>query len=174
MVLLAPCLLLQALELNTIGVQPHLVLQKNVADGERTFISNFQGEPNWRRPPKNIAGHLLSKQGNVTAQVVLAENYQAEISSNKNKYCREPFAKGTFNGEIVICQQSDNSVNAIAENLKQAGAAGMIIQATSLENIESNTVEAIPSISLNLDAYFLLKNWVKFSEPGTAIATIGD
>ena len=42
MVLLAPCLLLQALELNTIGVQPHLVLQKNVADGERTLLATFR------------------------------------------------------------------------------------------------------------------------------------
>ncbi len=174
LVLLASSTLLQAVELNTIGVLPNTPSYGTVEVTKSvSFISNFQGEPNWRRPPKNITGKLLSEQGRVTALVVLAENFPATDTDN-NKYCRKPFAKGTFQGEIVVCQQSEIASNVLAENLKEAGASGMIIQAMSLEIIDDTIVDSIPSVSANLDAYFLLKNWVNYSKPGTAIATIGE
>lgn len=174
MVLAAPCLFAQAIELNSIGVQHNASLENKLQIEEQSFISNFQGEPNWRRPPQKIAGNLLSSEGNVTALVVLAENYQIKDSLDNNKYCQKPFAKSTFNGEIVVCQQSDMPAHVIAENLEQAGASGLIVQAMSLKKITSDNINSIPSISTDLDAYFLLKNWVNYSKPDTAIATIGE
>lgn len=172
MVFLAPWLCLHASELNKRDVQSSTI-PTSKPNEVLAYISNFQGEPNWRRPPKNIEANLLSDQGNVTALVVLAENYQDEAQSVNNKYCKEPFAKNTFNGEIVVCQQSDIASHLLADNLKAAGASGMIIQAMSLANKKDAIGNSIPSISLSVDSYFLLKNWVNHSKPGTAIATIG-
>lgn len=175
MVLMLPSALLYAVELNSVGVQSTAnVENKSAADKVLTFISNFQGEPGWRRPPKSIEGTLLSAQGSSTALVVLAENFQTRGNNRSNKYCLEPFARGAFNGEIVVCQQSDASTDKIIENLKAAGASGVIVQAMSLKPIDTDVTESFPSVSANLDSYFLLKNWVKYSEPGTAIATIGN
>lgn len=175
MVLMLPSALLYAVELNSVGVQNTAnVENKSATDKVLTFISNFQGEPGWRRPPKSIAGTLLSAQSSSTALVVLAENFQTRDNKRSNKYCLEPFAQGTFNGEIVVCQQSDIPTDKIIENLKAAGASGVIIQAMSLKPIDTDVTESFPSVSANLDSYFLLKNWIKYSEPGTAIATIGN
>ncbi len=173
--LMAPSAPLLAVELNSIGVQESITQQsKNQIVDTQTFINNFQGQPNWRRPPKNIVGKLLSRQGSTTAVVVLAENISVDDANSNNKYCQEPFSKGTFNGEIVVCQQSDFSTEKIVENVKAAGASGLIIQAMSLKEIDTPVIDSFPSVSADLDAYFLIKNWVNYSKPGTAIATIGD
>lgn len=50
----------------------------------------------------------------------------------------------------------------------------MILQATELGLPIYQRFESLPSINLTLDSYFLLKNWVKHSKPGTTLATIGE
>jgi hypothetical protein len=140
---------------------------------ESVSINNFQGEPQWRRPIQHIKGQVLSEVGKITALVVLAEDYLVASGINSESDCRAPFTKKTFNGEIVICQQSDMSAFVIAENLKNAGAGGLILQATQLGMQTSQQFNSLPSICLTLDSYFLLKNWAKYSKPGTTFATIG-
>ncbi len=94
MVLMLPSALLYAVELNSVGVQNTAnVENKSATDKVLTFISNFQGEPGWRRPPKSIAGTLLSAQSSSTALVVLAENFQTRDNKRSNKYCLEPLRK---------------------------------------------------------------------------------
>ena len=171
MMFLTSWLPLQAKEINKQASKP---LESEVAVETNVSISNFQGEPSWRRPLKRMQGQVLSQSGNITGLVVLAESYPTASGENSNSDCRELFANATFDGEIVICQQSDMAPNAIAKNLKNAGAGGLILQATQLGPQTYQRFDSLPSISLTLDSYFLLKNWVKYSKPGTTLATIGD
>lgn len=177
LVLLASCLPLQAKDINALSVEQSAnEIKDKTTNVARITIRNFKGEPNWRRPLKRLQGQLLSQSGNVTGLVVLGEDY-SEISSDgkgRNSHCGDQFPKGTFDGEIVICQQSALLPKAIAENLKDAGAGGMILQATQLGHPIYQRFESLPSVSLTLDSYFLLKNWVKYSKPGTTRATISE
>jgi len=159
-------LLLQAKEVSALS-------REQVTIKENAPINKFQGEPEWRRPIQYIKGQVLSQAGKITALVVLAEDYLVAPGINSESDCRAPFAQKTFHGEIVICQQSDMSAFVIAENLKNAGAGGLILQATQLGRQTFQQFDSLPSICLTLDSYFLLKNWAKYSKPGTALATIG-
>jgi len=170
---LALCLPLQAKEKSTLSVATKPIGDKRTNIAKIT-MSNFQGEPSWRRPLKSMQGQVLSQSGHITGLVVLPENYSQASGSSHNSHCGETFAEGTFDGEIVICQQSDVPPDVIAANLKNAGAGGMILQATQLGLPVYQRFESLPSISLTVDSYFLLKNWVKYSKSGTTLATIGE
>jgi hypothetical protein len=150
--------------------------QESSIDGASTklAISNFQGQPIWRRPINGIKATSLSSESNITALVVLADNYEAINAIHAPQLCADVYPENTFKGEIVVCQYSDVSVEVIAENLRNAGAGGLILQETKLQNTTSEPFGILPSVAVAFDSYFLLKNWVKYSEPGTAIATIGE
>lgn len=71
--------------------------------------------------------------------IVLAERYgfrlcgQGEDQSLPPTGISNPFAPGTFNGEIVVCERGTQARVAKGFNLKQAGAGGMILVNTSVE-----------------------------------------
>ncbi len=72
-----------------------------------------------------------------------------------------PFAPGTFNGQIVVCQRGTQARVAKSFNLKAAGAGGMILVNTELEG-ESVVADAhyLPTVHLGQTDGEILRNWL--------------
>ncbi len=72
-----------------------------------------------------------------------------------------PFAPGTFNGQIVVCQRGDQARVAKSFNVRAAGAAGMILINTVLEG-ESVVADAhfLPTVHLGQTDGALLRTWL--------------
>ena len=72
-----------------------------------------------------------------------------------------PFAPGTFNGQIVVCQRGVQARIAKSFNVRAAGAGGMILVNTELEG-ESIVADAhyLPALHLGQMDGALLRNWL--------------
>ena len=72
-----------------------------------------------------------------------------------------PFAPGTFNGQIVVCQRGTQARIAKGFNVRAAGAGGMILVNTELEG-ESIVADAhyLPTVHLGQIDGALLRNWL--------------
>ncbi|HET7650923.1 MAG TPA: S8 family serine peptidase, partial [Gammaproteobacteria bacterium] len=87
--------------------------------------------------------------------------------------CLYPFPAGTFTGKIVVCDRGDIALVDKADNVKQGGAAGIIIVSQSGNALISEAYE-IPGTmisnadGLNLEAW--LTNATTLSDKGTASA----
>ncbi len=76
-----------------------------------------------------------------------------------------PFAAGTFNGEIVVCDRGLQSRVAKGFNLRQSGAGGMILVNTALEgeSIVSDD-HFLPTVHLGAEAGNALKTWLRSTQ----------
>jgi subtilisin family serine protease len=76
-----------------------------------------------------------------------------------------PFAPGTFNGEIVVCDRGLQSRVAKGFNVRQSGAGGMILLNTVLEgeSIISDD-HFLPTVHLGVEAGSALKAWLRSAQ----------
>ncbi|GAA5192579.1 S8 family serine peptidase [Ferrimonas gelatinilytica] len=127
-------------------------------------------------PSAPISGRSYS--GSITGEVVLASSYDDPNPNDEYNAasCNAPFPAGTFTADqIVLCERGDIARVEKAENVAAGGAGGFILQNV---DYRANNVVAdkyvIPGIHVDMSARYKLRNWVRYNDPGTAIATISD
>lgn len=86
------------------------------------------------------------------APVVLAADYGDAL-------CLNPFAPGTFNGEIVVCERGVIARVSKSFNVAEGGAGGLILYNPSLQTLNTDT-HWIPSIHIQNDAGAALLDFV--------------
>ncbi len=155
----------------TVGATTH----DRVLEAGNKHIDNFGGNERYR-PSEPIVGKSFS--GGITGEVVLAENYaDPDPSDDFNAAsCNAPFPAGTFrDDQIVICERGDIPRVDKAKNVAAGGAGGFILQNVDyqVDNLVADSF-VIPGIQVKQSDRYKLKNWVRYSDPGTAIATISD
>lgn len=94
--------------------------------------------------------------------------------------CNFPFAPGTFNGEIVICERGVTSRVEKSYNVAAGGAAGLLLYNPTLQGLATDN-HFIPSVHLENDAGALLLAFMSghtgvtgVFTPGTATTVQGD
>ena len=119
-------------------------------------------------PPADMTGKGLT-DGFGPAPIVYAGDYDDAL-------CLEPFAAGTFSGEIVVCDRGvigrvDKGVHALA-----GGAGGMILANTSMAQGLNNDLHVLPAIHIAADVAEGLRTWLASGEghQGTITAAIID
>ncbi|MBN1583447.1 MAG: S8 family serine peptidase [Anaerolineae bacterium] len=82
--------------------------------------------------------------GGLTADVVMASDYGDGM-------CLTPFAPGTFDGQIVVCERGTIARVTKSYNVQQGGAGGMILYNPALQGLSSDP-HYVPSIHIENDA----------------------
>ena len=146
------------------------------ASHNRTFSNSLQNLNGAANPPPNLVGQGFTS-GYGPATIVYAGNYGnalcgvGDSQGTSPTGTSNPFAAGTFHGEIVVC---DRGIYARVEkgyNVKAAGAGGFI-----LANAESDGESVIsddhflPAVHLGYAEGSQLRNWL--SEAGTHSGSI--
>lgn len=103
--------------------------------------------------------------GALTAPIVLAENYG-------DADCLTPFAEGTFNGQIVVCNRGQIARVEKGINVAAGGAAGLVLVNTSSEEDVVNDYHFVPAVHLDSAQGDELVSWLKSGEDH--VASIGD
>ncbi len=123
-------------------------------------------------PQPDIAGASLSA-GYGPAKIVDAANYTSTTTANDN-LCLAPFAPGTFNGEIVVCERGENDRVNKGSNVLTGGAGGMIL-VNNAANGGSLSADAhyLPAIHISYADGVTLRTWISDSTTvtGTIAAT---
>lgn len=100
----------------------------------------------------------------ISAPIVYAGNYaNANDPTGEPRQCLEPFPKGTFNGEIVVCDRGIIARVAKAENVAAGGAGGLVLVNLNEEDARTSVdsdVFVIPGIHINADNGDALKAWL--------------
>ncbi len=121
-------------------------------------LSNFTGG---LTTPTDMTGKGATPE--FTARVIVPET---------SKQCLEPFAEGTFNGEIVVCERGSIPRVQKGINVRDGGAGGLI-----LINVDSEAdglypdLHVIPAIQLTTADGEALLEWL--AEGSDHTATIG-
>ena len=108
--------------------------------------------------------------GLVDRAIVLGETFgnrfcsQGTNSDSPPTGVSNPFAPGTFNGQIVVCERGTQARVAKSFNVRAAGAGGMILINTTLEG-ESIVADShyLPTVHLGQIDGALLRNWLQSS-----------
>jgi subtilisin family serine protease len=100
--------------------------------------------------------------------IVLAENFGSRFCSSGDLLdfpptgASNPFAPGTFQGQIVVCERGLNARVAKSFNLREAGAGGMILVNTALEGESINADgHFLPTTHLGQTAGAELVGWLR-------------
>ncbi|MCU0754375.1 MAG: S8 family serine peptidase [Xanthomonadales bacterium] len=111
--------------------------------------------------------------------IVLAENFGSRLCSSGDILdfpptgASNPFAPGTFQGQIVLCERGLNARVAKSFNLQRAGAGGMILINTSVEGESINAdPHSLPSVHLGARDGAELLAWLR-QAGGSARGRIG-
>ncbi|MCG8434683.1 MAG: S8 family serine peptidase, partial [Gammaproteobacteria bacterium] len=93
----------------------------------------------------------------VTAPIVYAGDYD-------DAGCLEPFAAGTFNGEIVVCERGVNPRVAKGINVREGGAGGLVLINLDTTGLFSELVDdfhVLPAIHLSAADGQALLAWLQ-------------
>lgn len=155
----------------TVGAVSH---DRKLEAGIKT-LSNF-GVNSSYKPYKDIEGKSFS--GSITGEVVLAEDFPDPDPYDEYSAasCNVPFPEGTFRADqIVLCERGDIARVEKAVNVAAGGAGGFILQNVryDIDNVVAESY-VIPGIHVPYSTRWSLRNWIKYSEPGTTTATISD
>jgi uncharacterized repeat protein (TIGR01451 family) len=109
-------------------------------------------------PPPDLFG-LSFSAGYGPAKIVYAGNYGDAL-------CLNPFAGGTFNGEIVICDRGNNARVDKGANVQAGGAGGMILVNAAVNgNQLVSDDHYLPAVHLSYADGVVLKAWVNDGGP---------
>ncbi|HVM17379.1 MAG TPA: S8 family serine peptidase [Gaiellaceae bacterium] len=141
------------------------LLAVGAATHNRTFanaVSTVSGGAT--TPPGELRGAGVTA-GYGPAPIVHAADYG-------DRLCSAPFAPGTFDGEIVICDRGINPRVEKGTNVKLGGAGGMVLVNTAAEG-ESTVGDAhnLPAVHLGYTAGRKLTEWVASGSGHTARIT---
>lgn len=120
-------------------------------------------------PPADIAGQGLTGAYG-PARIVYAGNYTSTLGAPDPR-CLEPFAPGTFSGEIVVCDRGVNARVAKSANVAAGGAGGFVLanNAASGNSLNADAF-AIPGVHISYNDGVALKTWL--AAGGVMTATI--
>ncbi|HSH83079.1 MAG TPA: S8 family peptidase [Herpetosiphonaceae bacterium] len=130
------------------------LLSVGASTHNRTFVNGLADMSGGSTtPPANLAGAGVTA-GYGPASIVHAASYG-------DRLCGAPFAPGTFNGEIVICERGVNPRVEKGTNVKAGGAGGMVLVNTAAEG-ESTVGDAhnLPAVHLGYMDGKRLTDWV--------------
>ncbi len=121
----------------------------------RTFINAVAGATGGATtPPGELRGAGVTS-GYGPAPIVHAADYGDAL-------CGAPFAPGTFDGEIVICERGVNPRVEKGSNVETGGAGGMVLVNTGADG-ESTVGDAhsLPAVHLGYISGKKLSDWVR-------------
>jgi subtilisin family serine protease len=117
-------------------------------------------------PPATINGKGVTS--GYTGTVVSAADHGDAL-------CLNPFASGTFSGQIVVCQRGQNARVAKGANALAGGAGGMIL--INVDDAANDVVEdyhALPAIHIDKADGAAIMQWLSSSSGSTPTATISN
>ena len=83
-------------------------------------------------------------------------------SCAENTGASNPFAPGTFNGEIVVCERGQYGRVEMGKNLQLAGAGGMVLVNTGVHGETTLTDNhCLPAIHIGHTDAVVLENWLE-------------
>ena len=105
-------------------------------------------------PPADILGRGTST-GYGPAPIVYAGDFGDAV-------CLNPFAEGTFDGEIVVCDRGENARKAKGTNALAGGAGGMILAEVDTPGIGAVLVDThvLPAAHITTEDGEILKAWI--------------
>ncbi len=103
-------------------------------------------------PPGTLNGKGFAL-GYGPASIVYAGNYGDAL-------CLNPFAAGTFTGQIVVCDRGTNARVAKGYNVLQGGAGGMVLANMSAGESLNGDVHWLPAVQINSADGATLKTWL--------------
>lgn len=103
--------------------------------------------------------------GLAATPVVLAADYGDAL-------CLEPFAPGTFNGEVVVCERGVIARVSKSFNVAEGGAAGLILYNPAVQTLNADS-HFIPSIHIQNDAGVALLDFMANNSNVTAALSGG-
>ncbi len=145
---------------------PWVLAAANISH-DRLLLNTLSGLTGSAAPPKIAFDGAGITASLATRAIVLAERFGSRLCSQGSNLdsppsgVSNPFAPGTFNGEIVVCERGTQARIAKSFNLRAAGAGGMILINTALEG-ESVTADAhyLPTVHLGQADGALLRTWL--------------
>ncbi|MEM1411062.1 MAG: S8 family serine peptidase [Pseudomonadota bacterium] len=124
-------------------------------------------------PPASLVGRTLTSDSLTDVPIVYAGDFGNALcgvgasEQAPGDSCEDlsgvsnPFAPGTFNGEIVVCDDGGYGILEKGNNLRLAGASGYVL--VNVEDGPQTTVEAfhcLPATHLNTERGNELKEWL--------------
>lgn len=103
-------------------------------------------------PPADMPGLGLSN-GVGPAPMVFAGDYGDAL-------CLNPFAPGTFTGQIVVCNRGTNARVAKGWNVLAGGAVGMVLANTSAAQSLNGDLHHLPAVHITSALGNTLKTWL--------------
>jgi len=145
-----------------------------VANGthNRGFAANGVADMQGGTPPANIPGTGVS--GEYTERIVYAADYgNALCGSGPQETPTNPFAPGTWDGEIVVCDRGTYYLVDKAAHVLAAGAGGVIIANTLATGAQTFATDlGMPGTHVTYDNGELLRAWLVDSDTNVYTATI--
>lgn len=111
-------------------------------------------------PPGTLNGKGFAV-GYGPAPIVYAGNFGDAL-------CLNPFAPGTFSGQIVVCDRGTNARVAKGYNVLQGGAGGMVLANTDPGQSMNGDVHWLPAVQINSTDGAALKAWLASGSGHTA------
>ena len=117
-------------------------------------------------PPGDIYGKSFTS-GYGPAEIVYAGDYGDAL-------CLTPFAAGTFDGQIVVCDRGTNGRVEKGSNVKAGGAGGYILANDAASGASLNgDAHELPAVHITYDDGLRLKEWLQTgaNHTGTILGT---
>ncbi|MBN1921454.1 MAG: S8 family serine peptidase [Anaerolineae bacterium] len=158
----------------TVGSPGNSPWMTTVANGthDRGFGPNGVVDMQGGTPPADMPGTGVSPE--YTARIVYAADYgNALCGLGDQETPTNPFAPGTWDGEIVVCDRGTYYLVDKAANVRAAGAGGVIIANTSATGAQTYTTDlGMPGTHVTSDNADLLRAWLVASNTNVYTATI--
>ncbi len=138
----------------------------------RKFVNSLTNLSGGNTPPPGTLTGLSVTSGYGPAPIVYAG-----AAPYNNPLC-QPFAAGTFSGQIVICDRGTNGRVEKGQNVLDAGGGGMILanDAPNGDSLIADT-HVLPAVHIGYNAGNILKAWVNdggATHTGTIAGTTAD
>lgn len=117
-------------------------------------------------PPGDIQGQSVTA-GYGPAPIVYAGNYTSTGGILDAK-CLSPFAAGTFNGEIVVCDRGTNARVDKSANVKAGGAGGMVLTEVAATGSIVSDAHSLPAVHIGYTDGEAVKAWLASGSVHTA------
>ncbi|MGH3735040.1 MAG: S8 family serine peptidase [Micromonosporaceae bacterium] len=129
------------------------LLSVGASTHDRTFLNQLVDLSGGTTPPGDLTGKSFTS-GYGPAPIVYAGDHGDAL-------CGTPFAPGTFDGQIVVCDRGVNPRLEKGRNVKLGGAGGMVLVNTEAEG-ESTVADPheLPAVNLGFTDGAALKAWL--------------
>ena len=137
---------------DTVGHREPWTMTVGASTSDRHFLSTVTATG---------GGETLELTGaSVTSGIATATDVViAPDTDDDDGTCNEPFAPGTFNGEIVVCERGTVARVAKSFNVAAGGAGGLLLYNPTLQGLATDN-HFIPSVHLEVDEGVALLDFI--------------